>query len=93
MYSTMSPDQRKKDVQRTRRFLNEALGERRRPFSYPFGDADGQVVEMIRAAGFVHGFTTQPQWIRRGTGDYALGRCDTIHVDRFLHEAAPCLAR
>jgi len=93
LYSNMTPDERRKDIERTARFLQDGLGERRRPFSYPFGDFDDQVVEMIRGAGFVHGFTTQRQWIRRGSDDYRLGRCDTIHVDQFVGEEALCPSR
>lgn len=92
-YTEMTRLQQSKDIARTARFLREALGERRRPFSYPFGDFDDHVVKLLRGEGFVQAFTTQQQWIRRGSDDFRLGRCDTIHVDQFLQEQLLCLSR
>ena len=86
VYTRMTTEQQHKDLGRSASLLREVLGDRRRPFSYPYGGWNRQVGEMCKQAGFVQAFTTEPVWIGRADGDFRLGRCDTTAVDTFLEE-------
>jgi peptidoglycan/xylan/chitin deacetylase (PgdA/CDA1 family) len=78
------------DVKRSAEVLRAGLGPDLRPFSYPYGSVGPSSDGAIAAAGFVHAFTTQEQWIEAGAAPYRLPRVDTIHLDSFLSPEESC---
>ncbi len=83
-YRRMSAMEQARDMNRCAMNLREVLGDKPRPFSYPYGDADGDVARRCAFAGFVNGFTTRQGWVRATDDAHSLSRVDTIHVDALL---------
>jgi peptidoglycan/xylan/chitin deacetylase (PgdA/CDA1 family) len=86
----LSPSEQALELSRSAAVLLDALGPGTRPFSYPFGSVDEAVARRCAEAGFVHGFTTVPGWIRLGNDPHLLGRVDTIAAERFLERQELC---
>lgn len=78
------------DLSRSAAVLREVLGPGDRPFSYPFGSVDEVIARRCAEAGFVHGFTTRPGWVRCGDDPLLLSRVDTIAVKTFLEREHLC---
>jgi peptidoglycan/xylan/chitin deacetylase (PgdA/CDA1 family) len=89
-YVRIGGNDRFRDMQRCATVLAEGLGETDRPFSYPYGSFDDDVARRCASAGFVNGFTTQPNNIGVDTDAYRLGRVDTIYVDAQLERDFAC---
>ncbi len=86
----LSPAEQAIELSPSAAVIRDALGPRPRPFSYPFGSVDEAVARQCADAGFVHGFTTVPGWVRVGDHHHLLGRVDTIAVERFLERQELC---
>ncbi len=86
----LTPDERRRDLQRIAAVLRSGLGSDIRPLSYPYGQWDDDTRQACREAGFPHAFTTQPRWIIKDGDALALPRVDTIKVDTFLKEQVQC---
>lgn len=80
------------DVYRSARTLADLLGEAPRPFSYPFGSFNEEVIEVTRQAGFCAAVTTTSRPARQNDEPFALPRIDTIHVSAHLESEASCPA-
>ncbi len=87
---TLSPQDQFLELSRSGAQLRQVLGPESRPMSYPFGSVDQEVARRCEDVGFVHGFTTQADWILAGSNAHLLGRVDTIEVDAFLERQEAC---
>ncbi len=86
----LAPMEQELELRRSAAALDDLLGPGPRPFSYPLGSVDAGVARRCAAAGFVHAFTTCPEWIGRGADDHLLGRADTIEVEELLARSELC---
>lgn len=87
----MTPARQRSDIERCAQWLDEVLGHKARPFSYPFGGFDKGVAKCCAELGFAGAFTTQPGWNEAEQLRYEFRRVDTIHLTAFLREEVPCL--
>ncbi|NOS99441.1 MAG: polysaccharide deacetylase family protein [Phycisphaerales bacterium] len=71
--------------------LAQQLGDRPRPFSYPFGGCSDDIARRCAFAGFANGFTTRRSWIGITDDAHRLGRVDTIDVDAFVEKELQCI--
>ncbi len=78
------------DLHRSARTLADLLGPAPRPFSYPFGSFNEDVIDVTRQAGFCAAVTTKSRPARSDDEPFALPRIDTIHVSAHLESEAPC---
>ncbi|MCC7291149.1 MAG: polysaccharide deacetylase family protein [Phycisphaerales bacterium] len=78
------------DVHRSARTLADLLGDAPRPFSYPFGSFNDDVIDGVRQAGFCAAVTTQSRPAHPADEAFALPRIDTIHVSAHLESEKPC---
>lgn len=92
-YGRLDPTEQSSDLERCATLLREKLGDRPRPFSYPFGSHDDRIAGCCARAGFVQAFTTEPRWVSTTEGAHRLGRVDTIAVDSFLEKEFSCPPR
>ena len=58
----------------SRRMLSENLGETADYLAYPNGAFDGRIMELARASGFSHAFTTEAGFFHRETDPMAIPR-------------------
>jgi hypothetical protein len=89
-YTRMTPAQRREDMLKAADVLRSGLGPDIRPLSYPYGQFDSDTTVACRAAGFAHAFTTERDWITRGSDVFRLPRVDTIAVDAMLEQELAC---
>jgi peptidoglycan/xylan/chitin deacetylase (PgdA/CDA1 family) len=82
--STLFPADAGRDIRQCRAFLNEHLGDRPRPFSYPFGRYNEVSMRACQENGFTHAWTTMEHMNGARVRPYCLGRVDTIRVKQFL---------
>jgi peptidoglycan/xylan/chitin deacetylase (PgdA/CDA1 family) len=76
-HSTLKIEQQStilKELSESRRMINEQLGEEADYLAYPNGAFDERVMELTKAAGFSHAFTTEPGFVRRKTNPMAIPR-------------------
>lgn len=78
------------DVHRSARALADLLGAAPRPFSYPFGSFNEDVIDVTRQAGFCAAVTTKSRAARADDEAFSLPRFDTIHLSAHLESEAPC---
>lgn len=67
--STLSPDEKRSEIDESRRRVEEELGAPARVFAYPTGreiDYDQQDVEQLKECGFKMAFTTVPDYVQKG---------------------------
>jgi peptidoglycan/xylan/chitin deacetylase (PgdA/CDA1 family) len=82
----MDPADAQKDLEQSAETLNEVLGEADRPMTWPFGSYNRTAQSAAVDAGFACAFSTNEVWIEPGSDAQALGRVDTIHVEKFLQK-------
>ena len=90
-YVRLSSAARRDDMRRSFAMLQTGLGPCIRPFSYPYGSYDAEVLSVCRETGFVHGFTTRQGWVNEAADGHCLPRVDTIKVNAVLDEERACL--
>ncbi|MGH9557033.1 MAG: polysaccharide deacetylase family protein [Terriglobales bacterium] len=69
-----SADAVERQVQGSKRAIEENLRQTVSAFAYPNGDWNHQVREAVRQLGFACAFTTQPGWYRQGADRYTVPR-------------------
>jgi peptidoglycan/xylan/chitin deacetylase (PgdA/CDA1 family) len=82
---------RRREVAEGRAHLEELIGRPVRAFAYPYGAFDSQTVEVVRAAGFLVGATTDPRLLDQDTDPLAVPRIEVerawaSHLPRHLAE-------
>lgn len=70
----LPPEQMKLEIGQSKQFLEETLGIDVKSFSYPFGQANQRVVEMVIEAGMERAVTTIPGRIDDSVSPYRLPR-------------------
>jgi peptidoglycan/xylan/chitin deacetylase (PgdA/CDA1 family) len=86
----LSAAERRRDIRQSHDMLRLVLGEAERPFSFPYGSFDEQIVDECQAEGFAAAFTTQVGWIGQRDDEGCLNRVDTIKVEEFVGEEIAC---
>lgn len=80
------------ELTESRQAIFEHLGQAAHYLAYPNGAFDERVIGLVEEAGFTHGFTTRPGFVRRDTYPFAIPRismADMIVTDNslLLHRA------
>lgn len=70
----LSRDEVVREIRRSKKLIEENITEKARYFSYPYGRYNGTIRELVKNAGFIAAFTTDPGFIRPGDDPYSIKR-------------------
>ena len=87
LLSVMSQDDQSAEIIGNRKKLEDILGSRVDTFSYPYGNLASETVDIVEAAGFETGLTTDENVVEMGANLFRLGRFGVgdWDSDRFKH--------
>ncbi len=87
LLSVMSQDDQSAEIIGNRKKLEDILGSRVDTFSYPYGNLAPETVDIVEAAGFETGLTTDENVVEMGANLFRLGRFGVgdWDSDRFKH--------
>lgn len=77
----------KKEIEDSKKILEDHLGVAVDFFSYPYGDLNEEIVALVKAGGYKAAFLTLPWWRpspRPGGTAFTLPRCGIYHRTNFL---------
>lgn len=77
----LPPEESADEVERSRRDLEEVLGEPVATFAYPYGELDEEAVEIVGRAGFSGACTTQTRIARPGDDPLRIPRLEIMGSD------------
>ena len=70
-----------REITRCREQIGEQLGEEPEVFAYPFGEYDAKLMEMVKSAGYLGAFSTDPGTTFDDAGVYKLPRVLVTYTD------------
>lgn len=77
----LSTAEQRREIERSRRLLEEILGRSPSAFSYPHGSQDARTRQEVRRAGFACACASRPGPVLPSSDDYALPRLWVPNVD------------
>ncbi len=82
--TALSLDDARKEIAESKRRLEELLKREIEYFSYPYGEINEDIVNLVKEAGYKAGFVTPARWnIKIKKGLFAIRRCGIYHKDIF----------
>jgi peptidoglycan/xylan/chitin deacetylase (PgdA/CDA1 family) len=70
----ISGDRLREEIAGSKKVIEDKLGCPVESFCYPYGDYNGETVEVVREAGFVTAVTTKRGYVRKGDNPFEMNR-------------------
>jgi peptidoglycan/xylan/chitin deacetylase (PgdA/CDA1 family) len=75
----------REEIEESKREIEEKLGKQVKCFSYPYGDYNAEIIEIVKEAGFTCAVAPHSFPISKWTNFYKLGRIDPVLASNFHH--------
>lgn len=74
----------KKEIEDSKKLLEDYVGEKVDFFSYPYGDLNVDIINLVKEAGYKAGFLISPWWRRYRYSEFTIPRCGLYHGTNFF---------
>ncbi|MBC7329537.1 polysaccharide deacetylase family protein [bacterium] len=90
LLTRVSLDKAREEIELSKMEIEEKLGKEVKYFSYPYGDYNEEIIEIVKVVGFHCALTVEPFPIKKWTNLYKLGRIAIVSNFHHFKALASC---